>query len=140
MPDAELVQPARALLEAYNMADWRRFSAIVTPDIICSETNSDRRAEGLDAYVRLCRTMRTAYPDLRGAIHGAFADDHTAMLEVAWESNTTTAPNATDWVGHPTSPSEGCLQTSVWFRFRNGKICAILARSVLPALILSARS
>jgi steroid delta-isomerase-like uncharacterized protein len=75
---------ANQFIEAFNKADWERFSALCSPDMIYEEKGSNRTAKGLDAVLEVGKGWREAFPDIRGTIYGSANCGTTAVLEIRW--------------------------------------------------------
>jgi steroid delta-isomerase-like uncharacterized protein len=84
-----LIERANDWLDAFNAADWQRFAAGMTPDVVYEETGTGRRVDGVDAYVQLCQVWRQAFPDVRGEIRNVVASGNTVVQEVLWEGTHT---------------------------------------------------
>ena len=69
-------------IEAFNEADWKRFSATCSPEVVYEEKGSNRTVRGADAVLELAKGWRAAFPDVRGKIYNVTAAGTTA----AWRS------------------------------------------------------
>ena len=85
----DLIKRAEDWLEAFNAGDWQRFAAGMTPDVVYEETGTQRRVDGVDAYVQLCQGWKQAFPDVRGAIRNVVASGDTVVQEIMWEGTHT---------------------------------------------------
>jgi SnoaL-like domain len=95
----QVAQLGRALLEAFNAADWTRFRSLLAPDVVYEETGTGRRLEGADAYITALEGWKRAIPDARGTLRHSTAGGDTVALEVVWK-----APTAAPWT-LPAAPS-----------------------------------
>lgn len=73
---------SRALLEAFNSADWTTFMELAG-DVTYVEPGTGRSLQG-DDYLQAVQGWKTAFPDLVGDVTGAFAADGNVVLQVAW--------------------------------------------------------
>ena len=110
-------QAGYGLLDAFNAADWQRFAADLAPDVVYEETGTQRRVDGVDAYVQLCQGWKQAFPDARGAIRNVVASGDTVVQEILWEGTQT---GALEGLGGPLPPSGRRINVpaSLWITFR----------------------
>ena len=80
----EAAAVANEFIEAFNDADWERFSATCSPDVVYEEKGSNRTVRGLDGVLEAAKGWRTAFPDIRGKIFKSTAEADTAALEITW--------------------------------------------------------
>ena len=80
----EAAAVANEFIEAFNDADWKRFTATCSPDVVYEEKGSNRTIRGLDAVLEVAKGWRTAFPDVRGKIFDSTAAGSTAALEITW--------------------------------------------------------
>jgi len=80
----EATAVATEFIEAFNDADWGRFTATCSPTVVYEEKGSERTATGVDAVLELAKGWRTAFPDVRGKISNITAAGTTAALEITW--------------------------------------------------------
>ena len=59
------------------------FAAGMAPDVVYEETGTQRRVDGVDAYVQLCQGWKQAFPDARGEIRNVVASGNTGVQERA---------------------------------------------------------
>jgi steroid delta-isomerase-like uncharacterized protein len=76
---------ARANVEAFNAADWDRFIATLAEQCVYDELATQRHVEGLDAVLEANRDWKEAFPDVRGEVSRAIADNGAVTLEITWE-------------------------------------------------------
>jgi steroid delta-isomerase-like uncharacterized protein len=88
------VDAARDFIQAFNVADWNRLEALLTPDSLYDEVGSGRRAQGGHDIVDLLGGWKRAMPDSDGAVTSAVDGGDTAVIEVTW-NGTFTGPWAT---------------------------------------------
>jgi steroid delta-isomerase-like uncharacterized protein len=80
----EAAAVANEFIEAFNDADWKRFTATCSPEVVYEEKGSNRTIRGVDAVLEVAREWRTAFPDVRGKIFHSTAAGSTAALEITW--------------------------------------------------------
>src|SRR6266550_335123 len=73
---------ARQFVEAYNSADWDGLKELFTADAVYDEVGTGRRLQGPDEILQANQGWKQAFPDSKGSITGAFADDGDVMLEI----------------------------------------------------------
>jgi steroid delta-isomerase-like uncharacterized protein len=81
----DLTHAATAWIDAFNRADWDAFRDFTTPDVVYTETGTQRRVEGTDALIKVCQGWKVAFPDVAGTIRTAIASGDTVALEIVWE-------------------------------------------------------
>jgi len=118
---SDLVKRADDFIDAFNVADWQRFTASLATDVVYEETGTQRRAEGVDAYLALSKGWKQAFPDVRGTIRNAIASGHTVVQEITWEG-THTGP--LEGPGGPLPPSgkSVTVPAAFWVIFGEDKI------------------
>jgi steroid delta-isomerase-like uncharacterized protein len=79
------VDVARENVEAFNAGDWERFKATFSDEPVYDEFATQRRLVGHEAIIDANRAWREAFPDARGTVERAIADDGTVTLEITWE-------------------------------------------------------
>jgi steroid delta-isomerase-like uncharacterized protein len=80
----EAAAVANEFIDAFNEADWERFSATCSADVVYEEKGSNRTVRGVDAVLELAKGWRAAFPDVRGKISNTTASGTTAALEITW--------------------------------------------------------
>jgi len=80
----EAAAVANEFIEAFNDADWGRFAATCSPDVVYEEKGSNRTVRGLDGVLEAAKGWRAAFPDVRGKIFNTTAAGTTAALEITW--------------------------------------------------------
>ena len=75
---------ANEFIEAFNDADWGRFAATCSADVVYEEKGSNRTIRGSDAVLETAKGWRAAFPDIRGKISCSTAVGSTAALEITW--------------------------------------------------------
>jgi len=80
----EAAAVANEFIEAFNDADWERFSATCAADVVYEEKGSNRTVKGRDAVLEAAKGWKTAFPDIRGKIFNSTAQGTTAALEITW--------------------------------------------------------
>jgi steroid delta-isomerase-like uncharacterized protein len=76
---------AAELMDAFSADDWQRFREILQPNVVYEETGTQRRAEGVDEYLRLCQGWKAAFPDAHGTVRRSVENGDTVVQEVVWE-------------------------------------------------------
>src|SRR2546429_9057303 len=88
------IKCASQFVEAYNSGDWGRLKESFTADAVYDEVGTRRRLQGPDEILRANQGWKEAFPDSRGDITGAFADDRDVTLEITWEGTHTGPPES----------------------------------------------
>jgi len=83
------IKCASQFVEAYNSGDWDRLKESFTADAVYDEVGTRRRLQGPDEILRANQGWKQAFPDSKGSITGAFADNGDVMLEITWEGTHT---------------------------------------------------
>ncbi len=80
----EAAAVANEFIEAFNDADWGRFAATCSADVVYEEKGSNRTIRGNDAVLEVAKGWREAFPDVRGKITCSTAAGSTVALEITW--------------------------------------------------------
>ncbi len=80
----EAATVANEFIDAFNDADWGRFAATCSADVVYEEKGSNRTVRGLDGVLEAAKGWRAAFPDVRGKIFNTTAAGTTAALEITW--------------------------------------------------------
>ena len=112
---------ARAVIDAFNAADWDRLRSVVSPDIVYEETGTDRRIEGVEDYLALCQTWRKALPDVIGQIDTLLSAGGTVAMEVTW-SGTHTGPLATPGGEIPATGKPVVVRGTLWYQTAGDRV------------------
>ena len=80
----EAAHVANEFIEAFNDADWVRFAAICSADVVYEEKGSNRTINGRDAVLEVAKGWKAAFSDIRGKISCTTAAGNTASLEITW--------------------------------------------------------
>lgn len=64
----EAAAVANEFIEAFNEADWKRFTATCSPDVVYEEKGSNRTVKGIDDVLEAAKGWRAAFPDVRGSV------------------------------------------------------------------------
>ena len=83
------IECASQFVEAYNNSDWDRLKAAFAADAVYDEVGTRRRLQGPDEILSANMGWKEAFPDSKGNITGAFADDGDVTLEITWEGTHT---------------------------------------------------
>jgi steroid delta-isomerase-like uncharacterized protein len=119
-PAAEL-RRATDLIDAFNEADWDRLQEHLAREVLYTETGTGRRVQGVAAYLQLCQGWKEAFPDARGTVTNAVADDDIAVLEIRWDG-THTGPLETPAGTVPASENRIAVDASFWARYEADSI------------------
>ena len=122
------------VVEAFSAADWPRLRALVAPDVVYQETGTQRRTDGVEEYLRLCRGWKEAFPDARGTVRNAVAAGDTAAVEVTWEGTHSGPLPGPGGVLHPTGKAI-VGQATMWFTVVGGRARDIRHHFDLMALL-----
>jgi steroid delta-isomerase-like uncharacterized protein len=82
---------AKQFVEAYNSGDWDRLKGSFAADAVYDEVGTRRRLQGPEEILRANQGWKQAFPDSKGSVTGAFADDGDVTLEITW-AGTHTGP------------------------------------------------
>jgi steroid delta-isomerase-like uncharacterized protein len=91
MPQANLIDISRELIDAFNAADGQRFKKHIVGDALYDEIGTQRKIHGADAWVQTWEQWRRALPDVKGTVTNAIASGNTVVLEIRWEGTQTGA-------------------------------------------------
>ena len=112
---------ARGIVDAHSASDWAGVKKSLAPDSVYEEYGTQRRIEGSDAIVAALQAWKTAFPDVKGTVNKALADEHTVALEVAWRG-THTGPLETPNGSVPASGKAFTLLTAWTIDVQNDQI------------------
>jgi steroid delta-isomerase-like uncharacterized protein len=87
----ELINAAKAPLQAYNDKDWDAAVACMTEDFTYDEVASHRKLEGTGAVIEAWQGWATAFPDSKATFNGAIVAGDTVIIELTW-TGTHTGP------------------------------------------------
>jgi steroid delta-isomerase-like uncharacterized protein len=91
---SQALDATRALIEAYNDADWDRLADLLAADCLYDEVGTGRQAAGAQDITAHWQGWKRAMPDAIGTVTNALDCGDTAIVEVTW-SGTFTGPFAT---------------------------------------------
>jgi steroid delta-isomerase-like uncharacterized protein len=91
MPQQNLIEIARELIDAFNAGDGPRFKKQITADSVYDEVGTQRRMTGAEAWVQTWEQWKISLPDLKGTVTNALVSGDTVVLEVTWEGTHTRA-------------------------------------------------
>jgi len=117
----DLIKRADGFIDAFNAGDWQRFAEDLAPDLVYEETGTQRRTDGVDAYVQLSQGWKQAFPDARGAIRNVVASGNTVVQEITWEGTQT---GALEGLGGSLPPSGKRVNVlaSLWISFSGDQV------------------
>jgi steroid delta-isomerase-like uncharacterized protein len=75
----------RENIDAFNIGDWERVKATLTPDSVYEELGTQRRIQGADEVIKADQGWKQAFPDAKGTIRNIFASGNLVTAEVVWE-------------------------------------------------------
>ncbi len=84
MQTKPFAQLTEAVIAAFSAADWAQLRAMVAPNVVYTETGTQRRVENLADYLQLLQGWKQAIPDAQGIVHKAVSQGNTAVLELTW--------------------------------------------------------
>ncbi|MEZ4735843.1 MAG: ester cyclase [Caldilineaceae bacterium] len=87
---------------------------MVAPNLVYTETGTQRRVESLEDYLHLLQGWKQALPDARGTILKAVSQGNTAVQEVIWEG-TQTGPLPTPAGTLPPSGKAIRVPAAIWY-------------------------
>jgi steroid delta-isomerase-like uncharacterized protein len=85
---AELTAHAKSVVEAFNNDDWDAARTLVGSSTY-NELGTQRSLSGGDAIVEALQGWKSAMPDVKGTVSGAFEGGQQVVLEVLWEGTQT---------------------------------------------------
>jgi steroid delta-isomerase-like uncharacterized protein len=116
MVDIQLASLAARLIDAFNKADWAAFTDGVTSDVTYLEIGTGRHAQGANAYLKLLRVWKQAFPDGIVTIRNAVSDGNTVVQEFTW-SGTHTGPFMTPAGKIPATAKRVEIRGTLWIMF-----------------------
>jgi steroid delta-isomerase-like uncharacterized protein len=116
------IDVARETVECFNKGDWDRAREIHDPRCVEEEYSTGRHLEGYDAMEEAGKGWKTAFPDGKGTVTGAYADGPVAVLEITWEG-TNTGPMVTPTGEEiPATGRHGEVHAVQVFEVEDGKV------------------
>ena len=89
MPQQNLTDVARQLVDAFNAGDVKRFKTHLTANVVYDEVGSQRKFRGPDAYIQCWEQWRRAFPDVKGTITSTVLSGNTVVQEITWKGTLT---------------------------------------------------
>jgi steroid delta-isomerase-like uncharacterized protein len=89
MSEQELIDAAKAQLDAYNKKDWDAARAAITADFVYEEIGTQRKIEGSDQVITAWQAWGAAFPDSHATVENAFAGGGQVVLELRWRGRHT---------------------------------------------------
>jgi steroid delta-isomerase-like uncharacterized protein len=111
---------AAELVEAFSAGDWSRFRETLAPNVVYTETGTQRRVEGVDDYVELSQGWRSVFPDARGTVRATLTDGSTVVQEITWEG-TQRGPLPTPTGTVPASNKRIRVAATMWYEIADGR-------------------
>jgi steroid delta-isomerase-like uncharacterized protein len=84
-PPQQLIDAAKALVQAYNDKNWNAVRASITSNFAYDEVGTRRKAQGADQVIALWQGWAKAMSDSRGTVNSAVAGGSTVVLELTWQ-------------------------------------------------------
>ena len=109
------------LIEAFCAHDLDRVRALVDDRIVHQETGTGRRLDGVDAYMGMCESWLTAFPDVAGKITAGLDGANQAVIEIRW-TGTNNGPIALPDGQIPATGKSIDLGSTYWATFAGDKI------------------
>jgi steroid delta-isomerase-like uncharacterized protein len=78
---------ARASVEPFRAGDWKGLAATFADTCVYDELATHRHLEGQEPIVEANRGWKEAFPNARGRVARAMADNGTVTLEITWDGN-----------------------------------------------------
>ena len=98
---AEVAALSRALVEAWNHADWSAYRALTAGEYRYEETGSGRRIDDVDAVLAHWRHVRNIFPDVSAEIVDVLARGDTSVVGLVWRAIDSTPVGTPDGVESP---------------------------------------
>ncbi|HEY3117465.1 MAG TPA: ester cyclase [Chloroflexota bacterium] len=84
VPQQQLIDAAKAPVQAYNDKNWAALRASVSPDFVYDEVATNRKVQGIDQVIPLWQGWATAFPDSKATFDRELASGNTVVFEVTW--------------------------------------------------------
>lgn len=84
IPQQQLIDAAKAPVQAYNDKNWAALRASVSPDFVYDEVATNRKVQGVDQVIPLWQGWATAFPDSKATFDRELASGNTVVFEVTW--------------------------------------------------------
>lgn len=92
--DAELATLSRALVDAWNRADWPTYRTLTAHKYRYDEIASGRRIDDIDVVVADWRLLRSIFPNATAEVVDVLTHDDTSIVGLIWRA-THSAPVCT---------------------------------------------
>lgn len=73
-----------AHLDAFSTSDWRRFGAVLAPDVVYDDVGNRQRIIGVAGYLATVQRWKRAFPDLKATVLRSFSVGNSVMIELIW--------------------------------------------------------
>ena len=117
----ELVDSARASIEAFNRADWAAVRALARSDYVYEETGTGRRFSGIDEVIGAFVGWKAMAPDGVGEVERAIGNGDVVALEIRWRG-THTGPLVTPAGEVPPTGRGFDLWATAWQQWEGGRL------------------
>jgi steroid delta-isomerase-like uncharacterized protein len=84
IPPQQLIDAAKAPLNAYNEKNWDKLRTLLTSDFIYDEVGTSRKAQGIEQVITLWQGWATALPDSKCTFDNAVVSGDTVVFELTW--------------------------------------------------------
>lgn len=84
--DAELATLSRALVDAWNRADWSTYRALTAHGYRYEEIGSGRRIDDVAVVVADWRLLRGTFPDVTAEVVDVLAHGDTSVVGLVWRA------------------------------------------------------
>ena len=80
-----VVEIAKAAVNAYNDKDWSKAKDMLAADVVYDEKGTHRRIQGAGQIFEAWQGWAKAFPDSKATFVREFASGDTAVLELVWK-------------------------------------------------------
>jgi steroid delta-isomerase-like uncharacterized protein len=85
IPPQQLIEAAKAPLNAYNDKNWDKLRTLLSSDFVYDEVGTNRRVQGIDQVITLWQGWATALPDSKCTFNNAVTSGDTVVFELTWQ-------------------------------------------------------
>ena len=103
-----------AHLEALSTSDWRRFGAVLAPDVVYDDVGNRQRIIGVAGYLATAQRWKRAFPDLKSTALRSFSVGNSVMVELIW-TGAHFGPFDIGWTTVPATRRVVSLRAGVFF-------------------------
>lgn len=120
----DIVSLADRVIAAFNQGDWNHLSRVLAPDIIYTETGTNRSVWGVTPYLELLKGWREVLPDCVGTIQATVADGNRVVHQIEWQG-TQAAPLPTPAGVIPNTGRRIQVPASVWYVIEGNRVTSL---------------